>query len=167
MEKEAEKHWHAERSIDKPVNLAAMCYLCMASGMSGHEGLAFTLLEDIRDMAMRMRLFGIRATEDDVASFHRLPEDKFKEVAAAAWGAYGWLTYVWFHSRVVPLSWLTGSGFTVHTFLPSHWSFHQLYQFLAMQIGSVAACCGRANIYLSTWEPPRQIYASSGPLSRR
>ena len=51
-ERAAERLWRAERYNDSPTTIAAMCYLCMASGMSGHESLALQLRDDTRDMGV-------------------------------------------------------------------------------------------------------------------
>ena len=92
VERVAERLWRAERQNDSPMNIAAMCYLCMASGMSGHEILAFQLRDDIRGMGTRIGLFGTRPSHEATTMLHQLPPDEFKARAAAAWGAYGWLT---------------------------------------------------------------------------
>ncbi|KAK2031992.1 hypothetical protein LX32DRAFT_237142 [Colletotrichum zoysiae] len=92
FQQEAKILWTAERSHDNALNLAAMCYLAMAAGMSGHEDMAFALLKDIRAMATRMNLFGVQPTDELLGVFHQLPLEKFKAMATAAWGTYGWLT---------------------------------------------------------------------------
>jgi hypothetical protein len=84
--------WHAERSNDDPITLAAMCYLAMAAGMSGREDLGVLLLGDIRAMAPRMNLFGARPSNEVLKTYHQLLPEQLKAIAAAAWGAYGWLT---------------------------------------------------------------------------
>ncbi|KAI9158884.1 Acetyl-coenzyme A transferase nodX [Paramyrothecium foliicola] len=103
FEREAEMLWYAERSTDTPINLAAMCYLAMASSTGGHESLAMLLLADIRTMATRMNLFGAQPSPKLLATFHHLPTDKFKALASAAWGAYGWLTYHATHYPADPI----------------------------------------------------------------
>lgn len=64
----------------------------MSGGMAGREDLMLQTLADIRAMAARMNLFGIRVSEEALKSFHQVPQDKFRALASAAWGAYGWLT---------------------------------------------------------------------------
>jgi hypothetical protein len=92
FEQDAKALWQAERSNDRPVNLAAMCYLAMATGMSGDEDAAVALLTDIRAMVARMNLFGTSPSRQDLEEFHKLPPADFRAMAAAAWGAYSWLT---------------------------------------------------------------------------
>ncbi|KAK2040168.1 hypothetical protein LZ31DRAFT_558122 [Colletotrichum somersetense] len=92
FQQEGKLLWTVERSHDNALNLAAMCYLAMAAGISGHEDLAFALLKDIRAMATRMDLFGVWPTDELLRVFHQLPLEKFKAMATAAWGTYGWLT---------------------------------------------------------------------------
>ncbi|KAK2006708.1 hypothetical protein LZ32DRAFT_79142 [Colletotrichum eremochloae] len=104
FQQEAKVLWNAERSHDSALNLAAMCYLAMASGMSGHEDLASALLKDIRAMATRMNLFGAQPTDELLQVFYQLPLEKFKAMAAAAWGTYGWLTFHATHYPARPIA---------------------------------------------------------------
>jgi hypothetical protein len=69
-----------------------MVCLSMGSGMGGREDLMLQTIADIRAMAARMNLFGTRVSDETLKTFHQLPPDKFRASAAAAWGAYGWLT---------------------------------------------------------------------------
>lgn len=92
FEQESQLLWHNERNNDISTNLSGMVYLAMASGMIGHESAMVQLLGDIRAMAARMHLFGVRVSDESLKSLHQQPPDRFRSMAAAAWGAYGWLT---------------------------------------------------------------------------
>jgi hypothetical protein len=78
--------------------------LSMASGMGGREDFMLQLIEDIRAMAARMNLFGTRVSDETLKTFHQLPPDKFRASAAAAWGAYGWLTFYSTHYAADPIA---------------------------------------------------------------
>ena len=69
-----------------------MTFLSMSGRMAGREDLMLQTLADIRAMAARMNLFGVRVSDEALKSFHQLSPDKFRALATAAWGAYGWLT---------------------------------------------------------------------------
>ncbi|CAG7557447.1 unnamed protein product [Fusarium equiseti] len=104
FEREAQLLWQDKRYSDSPTNLGAMVCLSMASGMGGREDFMLQLIEDIRAMAARMNLFGTRVSDETLKTFHELPPDKFRASAAAAWGAYGWLTFYSTHYAADPIA---------------------------------------------------------------
>ncbi|KAM0242114.1 hypothetical protein ACHAP5_007351 [Fusarium lateritium] len=93
FEKDAEHLWQLEGKTDSPCNLAALCYLAMATGMSGREEVTIPVLTESRAMGARMGMFGVQPSEELIEYFHRFPGGKLRAHAAAAWGAYNWLTY--------------------------------------------------------------------------
>ncbi|KAM0290474.1 hypothetical protein ACHAO9_004831 [Fusarium lateritium] len=93
FEKDAERLWQLEGKTDSPCNLAALCYLAMATGMSGREAVTIPVLTESRAMGARMGMFGVEPSEELIEYFHRFPGGKLRAHAAAAWGAYNWLTY--------------------------------------------------------------------------
>ncbi|KAH7024809.1 uncharacterized protein B0I36DRAFT_387264 [Microdochium trichocladiopsis] len=100
---EAETLWKTGGHEDKPVNMAAMCYLAMASGLSGHEDLSFNLLLDNRAMAQRCSFFGRQPTDEAAEQLGALSGEQLRLTAAAAWGGYGWLTYHAMHYPEDPI----------------------------------------------------------------
>ncbi|KAI9150887.1 Serine/threonine-protein kinase Nek1 [Paramyrothecium foliicola] len=103
FEEEGERLWRDAQHDNSPNKLAAICYLAMASGMSGHEDLALLLHADVRTMAKKLNLFGVQPTDQTVEEFYQLPPKRFRSLAAAAWGSYNWLTFHAFHYPAPPI----------------------------------------------------------------
>ncbi|RGP66986.1 conidial development fluffy [Fusarium longipes] len=84
--------WHAERSTDSLVNVAAILMLSVSCHLQRSDIDSQELLEDGRAMAERMKLFGVRHTPENAASFEELEDDVKRATAHTAWGAYSYLT---------------------------------------------------------------------------
>jgi hypothetical protein len=91
---EAEKLCRVEQRSHTSNTLSALSYLAIAAGVSGKDELGISLSKKIRDVAQKMGLFGVEPTDQLASRFHYLPPDKIKILASAAWGAYGYLTFV-------------------------------------------------------------------------
>jgi len=66
--------------------LSVSCHVSK-SDIDSHE-----LLDDGRAMAERMKLFGVRHTPENAASFEAMDPDTKRATAHTAWGAYSYLT---------------------------------------------------------------------------
>lgn len=89
---EAQNFWRADRTSETLSSLSARCYLSIAATMSGRENLRAPLVKEIRDIAIKLKLFDVRATEELVLAFHKLPTQEVRQLAHVAWGTYAWLT---------------------------------------------------------------------------
>ena len=84
--------WRAERSSDSLVNVAAILMLSVSCHLQQSDIASNDLLDDGRAMAERMKLFGVRHTPENAASFDSLDPDTKRATAHTAWGAYSYLT---------------------------------------------------------------------------
>ncbi|RBR09333.1 uncharacterized protein FIESC28_09941 [Fusarium coffeatum] len=140
FEQEARLLWETERHNDSSTNLAAMAFLSMSGGMAGREELMLQTLADIRAMAARMNLFGIRVSDEALKFFHELPPDKFRALASAAWGAYGWLTFYSTHYAADPINYppaLPVPGDTNRQSGGLVWPPHPIPEFLGHNITNI------------------------------
>ncbi|KAK0387840.1 hypothetical protein NLU13_4085 [Sarocladium strictum] len=90
---EAQKLLRSERRSQTSDHLAALTYLALAAGCSGSDELGVSLAAECHALAKRLKLLGVRPSDDLALEFHSLPLNDLKSWAAAAWGAYAWLTY--------------------------------------------------------------------------
>ncbi|KAJ4267146.1 hypothetical protein NW762_003245 [Fusarium torreyae] len=84
--------WRAERSSDSLVNVAAILMLSVSCHLQQSDIASNDLLDDGRVMAERLKLFGVRHTPENAASFDSLDPDTKRATAHTAWGAYSYLT---------------------------------------------------------------------------
>ncbi|CAF3478488.1 unnamed protein product [Fusarium graminearum] len=84
--------WRAERSTDSLVNVAAILMLSVSCHLQRSDIDSQDLLDDGRVMAERMKLFGVRHTPENAASFEAMEPDVKRATAHTAWGAYSYLT---------------------------------------------------------------------------
>lgn len=99
---EAIKLWHAERSTDSTVNLAALNCLSAATGWNGRNELGnlfdrrdpvqhnHRLVADARAMAVRLHLLDVPSTDEPIVQLQHPGKDKFQQQAHVAWDSYGW-----------------------------------------------------------------------------
>lgn len=91
---EAQKLLRSERRSQTSEHLAALTYLALAAGCSGSDELGVSLAAECHALAKRLKLLGVRPSDDLALEFHSLPLNELKSWAAVAWGAYAWLTSV-------------------------------------------------------------------------
>ncbi|KAM0227921.1 hypothetical protein ACHAPO_011128 [Fusarium lateritium] len=84
--------WRAERSTDSLVNVASILMLSVSCHLQRSDIDSQDLLDDGRVMAERMKLFGVRHTPENAASFEAMEPDVKRATAHTAWGAYSYLT---------------------------------------------------------------------------
>ncbi|KAM0413777.1 hypothetical protein ACHAPD_007018 [Fusarium lateritium] len=84
--------WRAERSTDSLVNVASILMLSVSCHLQRSDIDSQDLLDDGRVMAERMKLFGVRHTPENAASFEAMEPDAKRATAHTAWGAYSYLT---------------------------------------------------------------------------
>ncbi|KAJ2983857.1 hypothetical protein NQ176_g386 [Zarea fungicola] len=101
---EAAALWRVERSTDNIVNISAMVLLSLACSLEATEVSVLELMDDARQMAVRMQLF--HHTNKDMADFAAIENtnpEHMTAMAYTAWGAYNWLTYNTFYRSVRPI----------------------------------------------------------------
>ncbi|KAM0553108.1 hypothetical protein ACHAPJ_007656 [Fusarium lateritium] len=96
--------WRAERSSDSLVNVAAILMLSVSCHLQQSDIASNDLLDDGRAMAERMKLFGVRHTPENAASFDSLDPDTKRATAHTAWGAYSYLTLNTFWVPTKPIA---------------------------------------------------------------
>ena len=89
---DAEKMWRIERSSETPTALAAQTYLLQAGGLIGLEVSRLPLVEELRALGIKMKLFGVGPTQGLVSTFLELPLRTVRQLAHVAWETYAWLT---------------------------------------------------------------------------
>src|ERR1700753_2859660 len=90
---EAVNLWRAERNEDSLTTVCALNYMSLSASCAGDEDLGQKYFTQGREMALRMRLFGVSKneatrTDDSMSGELRLA------TAYAAWGIYNWLMSV-------------------------------------------------------------------------
>lgn len=90
FEAEAEILWRVERRADTLPALAGLNLLFLATGLHGKAAIGNTYMDDIIQMARRIRLFDVadRLTAADLESF---VDTKQRGTAQTAWAAYNYL----------------------------------------------------------------------------
>lgn len=56
------------------------------------DDLSLEILEDGRQMAARLGLFGLRSDHPKALALQAMPPDSIRMASHVAWGAYNWLT---------------------------------------------------------------------------
>ncbi|KAJ6782477.1 hypothetical protein PWT90_07883 [Aphanocladium album] len=100
---EAQKMRHLEQSSQTINYLAAMAYLAIATGVNGEEELGASFAAECRQIAKKMNLIEVKATEELASTFHSLPLAELKSSAFAAWGTYAWLTFRGIYYPIEPI----------------------------------------------------------------
>ncbi|KAJ4123214.1 hypothetical protein NW768_009743 [Fusarium equiseti] len=123
--------WRAERSTDSLVNVAAILMLSVSCHLQKSDIDSHELLDDGRAMAERMKLFGVRHTPENAASFEAMEPDIKRATAHTAWGAYSYLTLNSFWVPTKPISFPPmfpvpgrNSNDTIDERLAVHWPRH-------------------------------------------
>ncbi|KAF4996370.1 hypothetical protein FGRMN_4530 [Fusarium graminum] len=123
--------WRAERSSDSLVNVAAILLLSVSCHLERSDIDSNDLLNEGREMAERMKLFGVRHTPENAASFDSLDPDTKRAMAHTAWGAYSYLTLNSFWVPTKPIAFPPmfpvpgrNSEDTIDERLAVHWPRH-------------------------------------------
>lgn len=91
FEAEAERLWLVEKRHDNIVTIAALTFLYISMGCHGRGEEAKKYTNDVSEMGMRLKLFGVddALDENDTTS---LSGDAQSQTSYAAWGGFNTLT---------------------------------------------------------------------------
>jgi len=89
---EARMLWHAERHSDSLVTVTGIELLCMMISGQGRDQECLDMFREGREMAERMKLFGVPHDNMNARSFASLTPEAKRATAHTAWGVYNWLT---------------------------------------------------------------------------
>lgn len=78
---EAQNLLRSEQRSQSSNHLAALAYLALAAGASGSDELGISLAAECYALGKRLKLFGVRPTNEKASEFHCLPPDEIKSYA--------------------------------------------------------------------------------------
>lgn len=88
---EAKFLWQCERSTDCVTTVAGAMIYCMMTIGQGSDQDCLETLREVRQMAERLKLFGVPHDTTTAASFDNLPAEVKRAAAHTAWGTYSCL----------------------------------------------------------------------------
>jgi hypothetical protein len=92
---EAVNLWRAEQNEDSLTTICALNYLSLSASCAGDEYLSQKYCTQGREMAHRMKLFGVpKAKAKAAGPDDSIPSELRLATAYAAWGIYNWLMSV-------------------------------------------------------------------------